>query len=184
MTFKSLLVLATVMGMTAISMDGPCDLKTLESGYYCEACEAVLKADQRVSDKTYYECPDCGDRATKAGDCDGCETTLVKKTSGKNVCPTCFEAPTAADLCVKSYFACPKCSATSAKAEKCAKCEVDFAAQTSRTVVTYECSECGASAHKATKCDDQDCERHGKAFDVKSCATSGTFPHSTAKSDD
>jgi hypothetical protein len=168
---SSLLLLAPVGG----EEKDRCDLKTVEKAYYCAEHELLL-ASEVVSGKTYYVCEDCEEFADRAGACPSCDQAMVKKVSGKNVCPHCYAKPEPAEVCVKTYYFCPDCGHESLTAGKCADCESPWEKKVSHALVEYVCPECGDYSFQPGKCSEPDCERSGKPL-VRTCSQAGTFPH-------
>ncbi|MHC4860176.1 MAG: hypothetical protein ACYTDY_08810 [Planctomycetota bacterium] len=155
-----------------------CDMKTVIAGYYCEPSDLLLEKKELVSDVTYYECSFC-ELITKAeGKCPDCEKALVKKTSGKNVCPKCYEKPLEAEICVRTCYECPECCEQVAEAGECKECEEKLAQITVRALIQYQCPEtdCDEASYKPAKCQNKECDHHGKPL-VKTCSESGVFPH-------
>lgn len=167
------------LAATAPRSGGDCDLAKIEKAYWCETCSEVRVKADLASNKTYYVCEDCGATQNKAGKCPDCDVELVKKTSGADVCGSCYEKPVACEACVKECWSCPSCEAMEAKSGKCEDCEVDRVKKVSRALVRYECAECGASSLTAGSCEGEDCSAKGKALS-KVCTASGEFPHVTA----
>jgi predicted RNA-binding Zn-ribbon protein involved in translation (DUF1610 family) len=174
--WPAILIGAVVVLAAGAGEEGACDLKTVVPGFYCENCDEALVAKDLVSDVVYYACPDCGEISREPGRCSWCDTDLVKKTSGKDVCKTCLEKPTKAELCEKVYYVCPDCGAMSLKAGTCEECETDMEKKVSRAVVHYVCPECGDFQLSPGNCTNPSCEHEGKAL-VRTCSLSGEFPH-------
>ena len=172
----SLVLSPTTTFVADAQEDDACDMKTVTKGLRCEQCEEIVLAKSLVSDVPYYVCPDCDEVYREPGTCDECEVALVKKVSGKGVCPDCLQKPTAVEICEKVCYVCPDCEMTASKAGKCPECEVALEKQTIRAVIIYECPDCGMSSYQAGKCTDESCEQHGKAL-KKRCSHSGEFPH-------
>jgi hypothetical protein len=124
----------------------------------------------------YYECEDCGVVEKAPGKCEFCDEALVKKTSGKDVCPHCFRKPEPCEVCVKTYYECEDCGHQAAAPGKCEDCDAPLVKKVSRAVVEYACPECGDSALKLGKCSEEGCENFGKSL-VRQCSMSGEFPH-------
>jgi hypothetical protein len=155
---------------------GECDLATVVKGFYCETDYQILEEKDLVSDKTYYVCPDCEAIETSPGTCSFCEVELVKRQSGKHVCPQCFQKPTAVEICVKKYHACPSCDAPGEAGGTCPDCEEPYEQMVSRALVQYECDSCGYTSYTAGTCPSEDCEAQGKPLHRR-CELSGEFPH-------
>ena len=173
------LCLASLVLIAANSRD-ECDLSKVVKGHYCTHDRLALEKSELISGRVYWYCSSCDAGRATEGPCAYCSKTTVKKGAGDNVCPKCFRAVIAADVCVKSYFACPKCGQGAAAAGNCGKCNVALTAKVSRALVKYSCPDCGKSTNTAGRCNDPDCTSKGKDLKRK-CMESGKFPHVGAK---
>jgi len=171
---------AVYVGSTVLATedDDACDMKTVVKGYYCESCSEILDKKALVSDVTYYECSFCGLISKTAGKCPDCEEDYEKKTSGKDVCPKCYDKPEDVEICVKTCYECPECGDQQAEAGTCEDCEKKLVETTVRALIEYRCPQkgCYQTSYKPGKCENEECENCGKPL-VKNCSESGVFPH-------
>lgn len=175
-TMAFLLTSVLAIGVAA-ALSGECDMANVVKGFYCEECDAVLEKKDLKSDVVTFTCPACEDVQEKAGKCEYCDKALVKKTSGKDVCPDCLAKPVEAEICVKTHYACPDCDEPGKKGGKCADCDVAFVEVVSRALIEYVCPECGDTSLKPGKCTDSECDACGKPL-KRTCTMSGDAPHS------
>lgn len=172
--FLSLFVL--LPAFVSHSAEKACDMAEVKAGFYCEDDDQLLLPKDVVSGVTFYECKECEVRQAEPGVCESCGEELAKKVSEKEVCPTCWRKPVAAEICIKGCHECPDCFERTAKAGKCADCDVALVKIEVRARIAYECSVCGTYSEKPGKCEEEDCKNFGKPL-AKVCSESGSFPH-------
>jgi hypothetical protein len=80
---------------------GKVEKKTSGKNVCAQCFEKPVKVEVCV--KEFYECEDCGERATTAGECPDCEVALVKQTSKAVITYECSE-------CGAATFAAGKCT--------------------------------------------------------------------------
>jgi hypothetical protein len=175
-----LAVAALSSAFTLTPQSSSCDLKELVTAYYCKEDAALCGATQLVSNHVYYRCKECDSVEMDSGDCPDCEKPLTKTTSGKNVCPTCFKAPSKVTACRKVYFECPTCDHTSTKQDTCSDCEELTEKKVSLSLVRFVCPKCKHEASQQGTCPGKECKK-AKSQLKAVCRMSGTFPHLGSK---
>lgn len=146
-------VAVLVLLSNALGQEDRCDMKQVEDGLYCPACDAILEEDE-IMDKEF--CKACAEEAKENGE---------KPKKAEKV-----------KVCVKTYHACPSCGTAGKPGGKCEDCGEAFQPRTDRARIVFKCENCGKEGKEGEPCGEEDCKTMGAKI-VRTCSKSGRFPH-------